>query len=57
MKRIYDFITEQATKYDGKLQIIVVDHAQLPDDSFVDNVIQSWWDGNQKLIPTNWIKN
>lgn len=53
---IYDFITECVSALDGKLQIIVMDHAQLNEPSFDDNVIESWWEEDKNLVPLDWIK-
>ena len=53
---IYDFISECVTAMNGKLQIIIVDHAQLDEPSFTDHVIESWWDEDENLVPLNWIE-
>ncbi len=54
--RIYDFIENQVNSFDGKLQVIIMDHAQLKDASFADHVIDSWWDDSNNLVPIEWIK-
>lgn len=53
---IYDFISECVTAMNGKLQIIIMDHAQLDEPSFTDHVIESWWDEDKNLVPLDWIK-
>lgn len=47
---MYDIVTELAPE----LQIIVCDHANLPEQWFRDSVIHNWRDG-RKLIPRDWL--
>jgi hypothetical protein len=47
---MYDIVTELAPE----LQVIVCDHANLPEQWFRDSVIHNWRDG-RKLIPTDWL--
>ena len=53
---IYDFISDCVSKLDGRLQVIIMDHAQLDDPSFTNHVIESWWDEDKNLVPLDWIK-
>ena len=53
---IYDFISDCVSTLGSKLQIIIMDHAQLDKSSFTDHVIESWWDEDKNLVPIDWIK-
>jgi len=53
---IYDFISDCISILGGKMQIIIMDHAQLDEASFKDHVIESWWDEDKNLVPIDWIK-
>ena len=53
---IYDFISDCVSTLGSKLQIIIMDHAQLDESSFTDHVIESWWDEDKNLVPIDWIK-
>lgn len=57
VSKIYQFIYKQVASMAGKAQVIIVDHAQLDDPTFEDNVIESWWDDDKNLVPIEWIKN
>lgn len=50
---IYRFINDQVNEHQGKMQVIVVDHANLEEPYFKQNVIEIWRD-NQKLVPVEW---
>ena len=47
---MYDIVAELAPE----LQIIVCDHANLPEQWFRDSVVHNWRDG-RKLIPKDWL--
>lgn len=49
---IYDVVTELAPQ----MQVIVCDHANLPEDWFQDSVEHNWRNG-EKLIPQAWINS
>ncbi|KUO76693.1 MAG: hypothetical protein APF81_11520 [Desulfosporosinus sp. BRH_c37] len=53
VNNLYRFIFNRVKEFDNKLQLIVVDHANLVDDQFQDAIIEKWWDG-KKLIPESW---
>lgn len=57
VSRIYSFIATQVLLHNGKLQVIVVDHAHLEDEVFRKHTIESWWDDDKKLVPLSWIKD
>lgn len=53
---IYDFIAECVSSMEGKLQVIIMDHAQLDNESFTGHVIESWWEEDNNLVPLDWNK-
>jgi hypothetical protein len=54
VNRLFRLIYEVVTELAPKLQIIVCDHANLPEDWFQAAVKHNWRDG-RKLIPQEWI--
>lgn len=52
---LYNFIFDRVVELNGKLQVIIVDHANLKNDAFRKNVIEDWWD-EINLIPEDWYK-
>ena len=55
VQQIYSFMEERCNAEEEKLQIIVVDHADLTDKEFQSNVIESWKAGTErKLVPIKW---
>jgi len=54
--RMFRFLSEVARTLDQKLQIIVMDHADLHDAFFQDAVVQRWRKG-EALIPHHWISS
>lgn len=55
VKRIYSFIEKQVSALNGKLQVIIVDHALLNIDAFKNNIIENWWPEDNNLVPKDWI--
>ena len=56
VKKIYKFIHKRVEELNGKLQVIIVDHAYFPDDSDFNNATLERWDkDNNALIPYEWI--
>ena len=53
---IYNFIFERADDSNGKLQVIIVDHAKLETDVFKANTVEEWRDPDDNLIPVSWYK-
>ncbi|KAB1640422.1 DUF3732 domain-containing protein [Adlercreutzia muris] len=53
--KIYKFLQERVLKEEGKLQIIVVDHARLDEDNFASSIVEEWRKEGPKLIPQDWI--
>lgn len=52
----YKFLFDVVGKLDGKLQLIVTDHANLKNEQFKDAVIKNWWGKGEDdyLVPLNW---
>lgn len=38
----------------GKMQVIVVDHARLDNDDFREETIEDWKNTGKKLVPVDW---
>ena len=51
---VFKFIRTRVSELDGKMQVIVVDHAKLDDDDFRSEIIEDWKYTGKKLIPTSW---
>lgn len=51
---IFDFIRKRVCELDGKMQVIVVDHAKLDDDAFKAETIEDWKNTGVKLVPVDW---
>jgi hypothetical protein len=54
VQSIFELLANVATLLDDRLQIIVCDHANLPDAWFQEAVIENWRDGH-RLIPDDWL--
>lgn len=54
VQSMYELLAHVAALLGDQLQIIVCDHANLPDDWFQAAVIDNWRDG-RRLIPDDWI--
>ena len=55
VSKIYRFITKRVREFEGELQVIIVDHANLNEDDFRNNTIASWLSRDDSLIPSDWI--
>ena len=56
VKKIYAFIENRVKEMNGKLQIIVLDHADFPEDFDFKNATIERWDGKTNaLIPYEWV--
>jgi hypothetical protein len=53
VRTMFQVINEVVESLEGKLQVIVVDHADLQEDWFQQRVRHSW--RGEKLIPESWI--
>lgn len=54
VKELYDFIIERVVESKGKLQVIIVDHADLKDEKFRKLIIEDWWKDENNLVPREW---
>lgn len=54
---MYQFIIDRTIELNGKLQVIVVDHADLKEDSFRQFICENWWPIDKNLVPSDWYEN
>jgi hypothetical protein len=54
VSRVFQLIHNVVRELAPELQVIVCDHANLPEDWFQDAVVHNWRNG-EKLIPSGWI--
>ncbi|MBB4766041.1 DUF3732 domain-containing protein [Amorphoplanes digitatis] len=54
VKRLFKLIFDVVESLEGRLQVIVIDHADEPDEWFDRSVVHNWRDG-EKLIPVEWL--
>lgn len=54
VRRMYELMRDVAKELEPEFQIIVCDHANLPEEWFQDAVQHNWREG-RKLIPQEWI--
>lgn len=57
VKNIYKFLNERVEEQHGKLQVIVVDHANLEEKIFQDHIIENWHNSDSNLVPLTWVKD
>lgn len=55
--RVYDFIEQRVSECNGKLQVIVVDHARLDTDYFKQDTVEDWRDDGKNLVPVEWYRH
>ena len=55
--KMYQFIINRTNEAKGKLQVIIVDHADLKDDFFRKSVCEDWWSSDDNLVPRDWYNN
>ena len=51
---VFSFIRERVAELDGKMQVIVVDHAKLDDAVFAAETVEDWKYTGVKLVPPEW---
>lgn len=56
VQRLYELMRDVTQELTPSMQIIVCDHANLPERWFQDAVIENWRDG-EKLIPESWFQD
>lgn len=52
--KVFSFIRERVAELDGKMQVIVVDHAKLDDAVFTSETVEDWKYTGVKLVPPEW---
>ncbi|TYQ16951.1 UNVERIFIED_CONTAM: uncharacterized protein DUF3732 [Acetivibrio alkalicellulosi] len=52
---LYNFMIERVSDLKKKLQIIIVDHADLKNENFRKFIVEDWWN-DKNLIPEDWYK-
>lgn len=57
VNKMYQFIIDRTIELNGKLQVIVVDHADLKEDSFRQFICENWWPIDKNLVPSDWYEN
>lgn len=57
VNKMYQFIIDRTNELNGKLQVIVVDHADLKEDSFRQFICENWWQIDKNLVPSDWYEN
>lgn len=57
VNKMYQFIIDRTNELNGKLQVIVVDHADLKEDSFIQFICENWWPIDKNLVPSDWYEN
>ncbi|MBD5549383.1 MAG: DUF3732 domain-containing protein [Lachnospiraceae bacterium] len=54
VSKMYKFIIERTKEAGGKLQVIVVDHANLKEGEFKNYICENWWPIDKNLVPNDW---
>ena len=54
VNKIYQFIINRTNELEGKLQVIIVDHANIHKDYFQQNICEDWWSLEKNLVPNDW---
>lgn len=54
VNKMYQFIIKRTKEAKGKLQVIVVDHANLKDEEFKNHICENWWPIDKNLVPNDW---
>ncbi len=52
--RMFELIRDVVHELHPGFQVIITEHADLPEDWYQEAVVERWWDGNA-LIPMGWI--
>lgn len=51
--RMFNLIIDEANNF----QVIISEHADIREDWYQTLVRENWWDGNNKLVPVEWIES
>ena len=54
VNKMYQFIIDRTNELNGKLQVIIVDHADLKEESFRKFICENWWPIDKNLVPNDW---
>ncbi len=54
VNKMYQFIIERTIETNRKLQVIIVDHADLKEESFRKYICENWWPIDNNLVPNDW---
>lgn len=54
VNKMYQFIVDRTNNLEGKLQVIIVDHASLDNASFREYICENWWQTDKNLVPNDW---
>ena len=54
VKKVFNFIFERVSELEGKMQVIIVEHADLEETWYKEAIIEKWQDSGA-LIPEDWI--
>lgn len=54
VNKMYQFIIDRTKELNGRLQVIIVDHADLKDVSFRKYICEDWWPNDKNLVPNDW---
>lgn len=57
VKRLYDLLFQICSELNNKMQIIVLDHANIRDLKFQSSLVEDPWRNNNSLIPPSWIES
>ena len=55
VNKMYRFIYERVQELNGEFQVIIVDHADLDNDAFRKNTIETWLSKDNSLVPNDWL--
>jgi hypothetical protein len=56
VRRMFDFLYHVADNLDGRFQIIVLEHAFLPDARFQESLVEPPWTHGNALVPLEWVE-
>lgn len=54
VNKMYQFIVNRTRELEGKLQVIIVDHADLDNAFFQEFICENWWSIDKNLVPNDW---
>ncbi|MDX5895201.1 DUF3732 domain-containing protein [Rubrobacter radiotolerans] len=53
VRRLFEVIFEAVSRSNGRMQVIITDHADLPEERF-QNAVVARWRGGDALVPNDW---